>query len=210
VAAPYEPNDSVAGATGPLFLNQPIGATLETETDADFYFFYVTSQKQAQTTLTLANLGGGSQSSDIQAIVFDNRETPVGGVSFVGDGESRSLALVLEPKKYFVSVSPNTGFGDSYNLTGSGGSGAFGSYSEIAAKCSAAGAVVAKAQRRLRRAQAKLQRTTARKRRTLFSDPRERRRARRAQRQAMNLTAKRRRELREARASRQPWCSIPR
>jgi hypothetical protein len=207
--APYEPNDSILSATGPLAIDQTYVAGLETQSDMDFFFFYVTSPRTSDVTLTVRNLGGGSQSSDIQATITDSSATPVGGLSFISGGEARTATIALRPQKYFIEVSANTGFGDTYSLTGGGGSGAFGPYAQIAARCASATAAVAGARARLTRAQAKLQRATARLRHSRYSTRDARKAARAAYRKARARVTGRKDALKAAKDSQKPWCSIP-
>jgi hypothetical protein len=207
---PHEPNDIILNAAGPLTAGQPLVAGLETQVDRDFFFFYVTSPGNSQVLLTVTNLGGGSEASNLAATIMDSSATPVGGLSYVSSGEAKTATLTLRPQKYFVEVAPNEGFGDTYSLTGSGSDGAFGPYERIAARCARASAAVARARVRLTRAQAKQQRVTARVRRSRYAARGERRAARRAYRRARARVGARRRALRATRASRRPWCQIPR
>jgi hypothetical protein len=207
--APYEPNDSVLSAAGPLAIDQAYLAGLETQSDRDFFYFYVTSARASDVTLTVRNLGGGTQSSDIQATITDSSTTPVGGLSFISGGETGSATIALRPQKYFIEIAANTGFGDTYSLTGSGGAGAFGPYAQIAGKCATATTAVTAAQTGLQRAQAKLQRTTARVRRSRYGTPGARETARAAHRKAKARASARRDALKTAKKSQKPWCLIP-
>src|SRR5215213_1011170 len=55
--AAFEPNDTASTATGPLDLNRPYVAALETESDQDY--FYLMVPRETQLGLTLRNFGGG-------------------------------------------------------------------------------------------------------------------------------------------------------
>jgi len=209
-AGPYEPNDTVAAAVGPLAAGLAYSGGIESQGDVDYFFFYVTSREEAQVTLTLGNLGGGAAVSNVDAIVLDTAATPVGGLSYVTRGHQKTTTLSLRPQKYFIEVRASEGFGDAYSLSGGGGAGAFGSYETIAGRCAAATTAVARARTGLTRAQAKLQRATARLRRSLYSGERERRAARAVYRKARARVNAKRSELKAAKKSRQPWCSIPR
>jgi hypothetical protein len=206
---PYEPNDTVAAAVGPLAAGLAYSGGIESQGDLDYFFFYVTSSGEAQATLTVRNLGGGAGISNIDATVLNSSMTPVGGLSYINRGAEKTATLSLKPQKYFIEVRSTEGFGDAYSLTGGGGAGAFGSYETIAGRCAAATTAVAKARTGLTRAQAKLQRTTARLRRSLYLGKKARRAARAANRKARARVSARRSALKAAKRSRQPWCSIP-
>jgi hypothetical protein len=210
---PFEPNDSLLGAAGPLTLGQTYTAGLETASDADFYFFYVTSPDKAAVMLSAANLGGGAAASVIDATIADASATPLGAISYLAQGTERSVSLNLAPQKYFVEVTTNQAFntsaGGTYRLSTSGGAGAFGPYAPIAARCARGTKGLAKAQKGLRRARGKLQRTTARLRLARYGTRRERRAARRAQRRARRRVRSKRRALTAAKRAQRPWCSIP-
>jgi hypothetical protein len=205
--APYEPNDSIPAAQGPLSVGQQLFATLESASDRDFYFFYVTAPAGAAVELTVQNLGGG-KSSDLDATILDSAATPVVAQSFIRDGEARLLTAQLEPQKYLVEVTANEGFGDSYSLTGGGSAGAFGPYTQISGRCASANGAARKAGGGLGRAESRLQRTTARVRRSRFAPPKARRKARAAHQRAKRDLVTKQGELRTARQSMQPWCGI--
>jgi hypothetical protein len=206
--APYELNDSVQTAAGPLNSGQSYQATVETSSDRDFYFFHVTSSSPAKVELTVQNLGGQSKASDIDASIFDSMMTPVAAETFIREGEARVLAAELEPQKYFVEVTADEGFGDAYSLTAGGSEGAFGPFSQISGRCERAAAAGEKAESGLQRAKSKLQRATGRLRRSRYAGPKARLEARRAHAAAKRKVLAKRSELRAARRSRQPWCSI--
>lgn len=206
--APYEPNDAIPAAQGPLNAGQPLFAALESAGDRDFYFFYVTSPSGAAVELTVQNLGGGGKSSDVGATILDTSATPIAAQSFIRDGDSSVLTAQLDPQKYLVEVRANEGFGDSYSLTGGGGAGAFGSYAQISGRCASASAKSTAGGKGLVRAKSKLQRATARLRRSLYATVPARRAARAAYREAKRKVTAKRRALQAARASREPWCSI--
>ena len=208
-AGPYEPNDTTASAVGPVAGGQAYTGAIESQGDLDYFFFYVTSPGEAQVTLTVGNLGGGTGISNIDAMVLDSSTTPVGGLSYINRGKEKTATLALRPQKYFIEVSSTEGFGDTYNMIGGGGAGAFGSYETIAGRCAAATTAVAKARIGLTRAQAKLQRRTARLRRSLYSGEQERKAARAAYRKVRARVNAKRKELKAAKKSQQPWCSIP-
>jgi len=203
----YEPNDTTVSAAGPLTSGQPYRAGVETAGDRDFFYFYVTST-DAHVTLAVANLGGGSKPSDIDAKVLDSYSTPLGGSAFIGGGEAKTVALDLEPGKYFIEVAAHEGFGDAYELTPGGSPGAIGTYARIDARCAAAETAASVARRRLGRAVAKLQRTTARLRRSRYGTRKARMSAQAAHRKARLRVRAERHALSEANESRRPWCFI--
>jgi hypothetical protein len=206
--APYEPNDTILSAAGPLAFGQTYSAALETANDQDSFYFYVTAAGTSRISLTVQNLGGGGKSSDIDATILDGSGTPLAGQAFIRDGESRILSATLRPQRYFVEVAANEGFGDSYSLAGGGGPGAFGSYEQIAGRCASAAAAVGAAGRALSHAEAKLQRAVARVRRSRYGTREASRSARSVYRGARTLVRAKRRALRAAHKSRKPWCSI--
>jgi hypothetical protein len=168
-AGPYEPNESISAAAGPLLQGTIYGASIETASDADFFFFYVTDA-ESDVSLTVANKGGGSPGADFDARIVDALGMTLGNtVPYLRSGESRAATLTLPIGKYFVEVAANEGSGDSYSLTPGGGAGAFGSYAEIADHCEGATGKAAALQVGLTRAEGKLQRARNKFRRSRFS-----------------------------------------
>jgi len=211
-AAPYEPNDSIPSAAGPLVLGQTYEAALDTASDRDFYYFYVTSPAATQVTPVIRNLGGGSQAVSLNAAIIDSVGSPLGAFAyFLPPGSEATGGLSLEPGKYFLEVrSATEGAGTaSYSLAPGGGKGAFGPYSAIAAKCGKGTAAVETGQRQLRRAQAKLQRASARMRQAFYLSADERERARQGYLRAKAQVTAKRKALKAARLLTRPWCSIP-
>jgi hypothetical protein len=206
-AAPYEPNDSLPAAAGPLTAGSLYSAGLETASDRDFFFFYVTSPGAARVELGVHNLGS-SKASGIDVTIFDVSATAIAAQTFIRGGESTVLPAELEPQKYFAEVSSSEGSGDSYSLTAGGSPGAFGPYSQIAERCTSARAAVARSAVGLSRAKSKLQRTTARLRRSRYAQPSARRRAQAEHDKAKHRVSAQRRALDAARKGRWPWCSI--
>jgi hypothetical protein len=207
-AAPYEPDNTILEAAGPLFANQTYSGAIETPGDRDFFYFYVTSPTEAQVTLTVSNLGGGGGSADINAAILDASATPLSAIAYLRAGESHTLSLSLPPQKYFIEVVPASGFGRGYSLATGGGSGAFGPYAAIEGRCSRARHRLAKALAALHQAQAKLQRTTARLRRSRYASAATRREARLAHHKTRVVVRTARSSVKTARRSREPWCSI--
>jgi hypothetical protein len=208
-AAPYEPNDSIPSAAGPLLAGGTYSAALETPGDRDFFYFYVTAAAGARIELGIKNVGGGPDGSDLDVTVMDGVATPIQSVSYIRHGEERTLSVQLAPQKYFVEVHAGEGFGDGYSLSAGGGKGAFGSYEQIAKNCEGASADAKRSERRLKRAQERLLRTTALLRRSRYAPPTARRAARDAVHEARALVKARRKALVRAEAARSPWCSIP-
>jgi hypothetical protein len=207
--APFEPNDSLLSAAGPLAIEQTYTAAIETVGDRDFFYFYVTALPASQVTLTVKNLGGGAGVSDIDATVMNSSATPVGGASFIEEGEARTIAVRLEPGKYFAELVANEGYGDTYSLSTAGSKGAFGQYGQIATKCTSATASAESLRKRLRREKEKLQRALNRLRRARFGSREAREGARAAYTKIKSRASSERRALRVAVAEQQPWCAIP-
>jgi hypothetical protein len=207
--APFEPNDSLLSAAGPLAVGQTYDAAIETAGDKDFFYFYVTATPAAQVTLTVKNLGGGTGISDIDATIMGSSATPVGGASFVEKGEARTVTVRLEPGKYFAELVANEGYGDTYSLGAAGSKGAFGQYGQIAARCASATASAESLRKRLPREKVKLQRALNRLRRARFGSRDARAAARAAYTKAKSHASSDKRALRAAVAEQQPWCSIP-
>src|SRR4051812_14395907 len=70
---PYEPNDSVPQAWGPLLAGQSYEADLQAG-DRDYYYFYVTAENGSPAEVTLLNQGGGSGESTIDLSIVDGLE----------------------------------------------------------------------------------------------------------------------------------------
>lgn len=206
--APYEPNDVIANAAGPLLAGQSYTAAIETASDLDEFYFYVTAPGGNSAELTVQNLGGGSEQSDLDARILDASGTLLVGQAFIRDGEGRIVTASLEPQKYFLEIAAGEGYGDSYSLTVGGGKGAFGPYEQIAGRCTSADAALKKEQAGLRRARSKLQRTIARLRRSRYALPQARDKAQIANRRARARVKAAKQELGKASESRRPWCFI--
>jgi hypothetical protein len=208
-AGPDEPNDSVLEATGPVGLNQTYIAGLEGPSDRDFFYFYVTSITGSQVSLSIKNLGGGTESSDIDVTILDSSSTPVLGLAYIRKGEERVAGVRLKPAKYFIEVAPNEGYGDSYSLTAGGGAGAFGPYAQIGSRCSSASASVKRLHAGLEAARARLQRATGRLRRARYDTAAVRDAARSDFRKAKAHLTDEQKALGAATATESPWCFIP-
>jgi hypothetical protein len=208
-AGEFEPNDSLPAAAGPLTIGQTLLAGLEKAGDRDFYFFYVTSPRTTEAVLSVRNLGGGAEISDVDATILDSSATPLKTVAFVGHGEERAAALELAPQKYFVEVTSYEGFGDSYSLSMSGGRGAFGPYARIAGRCASARADIARAHSGLEKARVRVQRATGRLRLARFGRAAARRAARARLQTARRRLGKEKEALRTANQAKRPWCFIP-
>lgn len=202
---PFEPNDSLTSAFGPLSAGQAYDGGLEGGADRDFFYFYATAASAGKITVTVHNVGGDSGLSGVNAALLDARETPVASIPYLEDGESRSVEASLAPQKYYVEVSPSEGAGDSYRLEVSG---PIGPYGAITQRCAGAEQRTLTAKKALNQAEARLQRAIARLQRSRYAGPGARRSAQAAVRAARALRSKRMRGLRDARTSREPWCSI--
>jgi hypothetical protein len=211
-AAPYEPNDSVLAAAGPLASGQTYAAALETPSDRDFFYFYVTSSRPAKVALTARNLGGGTDASGLNVAIVDSLDNPIDAFAYaLANGKEATGSKDLGPGKYFVEVRSVEGSsgGISYSLSPGGAAGAFGPYAQIAAHCASVTKVANAARRALNRAQSKLQRAVARVQRSIFSDHATRQAAYAAKRKAKAQVTAKRKALKAARKSLAPWCSIP-
>lgn len=208
---PYEPNDGIPGAAGPLLSGQTVHAALEAEGDKDFFYFYVGAAEKAHAVLTVEDLGGGSNPlAEMDARITDSHGTYVGGdFVYMRPGESRTSTVVLNPGKYFVEIVPRSGYGDSYNLVPSSADGAFIGYGAIAGRCATATAKVEALRRQMHRLKAKLARAVSRLRRSLFASRKEREAARALYERAKARVRAQRRALEVAIRAQSPWCYIP-
>lgn len=207
-ADPYEPNDSLAAPAGPLANHQTYSADLEVENDKDFFSFYVTSPG-SPVTLNVNNLGGGPLLAYVGFSVLNASGVPIAGASNIEEGRQKSVALTLEPQKYFVEVFSSLDYGAGYTLETGGGSGAFGPFATIAGKCAAGRSATSKARGTLTSAESKLQRATARARRSRYSSATARKSAQTAYRKSRARVTKERAALKVAQKSQRPWCFIP-
>jgi hypothetical protein len=208
---PFEPNDTVLNAAGPLAIHQTYTATLETSSDKDYFFFYVTGVRSSQVTLALTNLGGGTDTSGINAAILDSTGTALDPFAYaVGNGGVASTSKTLNPEKYLLEVDSLEGSADGlkYSLATSGSTGAFGPYAEISGRCERATATFKASRTSLRTAQTKLLRALARLRRARLGTPGAIRSARAAYLRAKERVGTRRKRLKTAAKSRDPWCSI--
>jgi hypothetical protein len=205
---PYEPNDSVPQAWGPLLAGQSYGADLQAG-DRDYFYFYVTAQNAPPAEVTLLNLGGGSGESTIDLSIVDGLESPIASQAFIRHAERRALTTALAPGKYYIEVTSNQGYGNSYVLTAGVSSGSFGPYAQIASRCEVATTRLVRARVALTKAKGRHLRAVARRRRSRYAGPQARRRARRVLAQASSHLVSARKRFSAAKAGLMPWCSIP-
>jgi hypothetical protein len=206
--APFEPNNSILDATGPLLIGQTYTETLETAGDRDFFYFYVTSPTALPVSFTIKNLAGGAPLSDIDATIVDTSSTPISVQAYIRKGEERALSATLKPQKYYLELAPNDGFGDAYSVTPTGRQGAIGPYAVIQARCKSASDDSKAADSRLFKARLKFQRATGRVLRATYSGPKARRTARAVRRKAKGRVTAERRKVKAAAKSKALWCSI--
>jgi hypothetical protein len=210
-AGPFEPNNALAEAAGPLLLGGTYDAATETSTDRDFFYFYVTSGPSARVALTIKNLGGPT-APPLNASIVDGLGTVIDGFGYlVQPGAEATSSIDLAPQKYFLEVEPTYSISSSttpYSLAAAGSGGAFGPFAQIEAKCASAQTQTAAGKKKLRRAQAKLQRAAARLRRSAFQTPAERRDASSRYRQAKAQAKKKRNALKATARAQEPWCGI--
>lgn len=209
---PFEPNDSLLTAYGPLGLNQTYTAAMETENDRDFFYFYVTSPSSSQVSVTIKDLGGGLHSYNGAAFeIEDSHGGYISGAEVSNIGDYRTVNVTLTAGKYYIEVEPDDGYSATYSLTTGGTEGAFGEYAPIAAQCAAATGPVTLYMAQLAKAEANLKAAEAALRRA------ERSRSRRARKKAharyvrtRATVAAEKESLKAAKAAQKPWCEIPR
>lgn len=207
---PYEPNDSLLTAAGPLANNTTYTAADETENDVDYFYFYVTTPSTAQLTFTLTNLGGGFSGPYVYAEVTDSHGDGITYLGSVYAADYDTASISLEAGKYYVRVEGGSGYGASYKFTTSGTDGAFGDFSVIAAQCAAATAPVNTYQAQLATAQANLKKAQARWNKVRYSRNRKaKRRARARLLRTKETVAAEKNSLKAAEAGQKPWCFIP-
>lgn len=207
---PFEPNNDINEAAGPLLSDQPLVAAFETESDRDVYFFYVGAAEGAEARLTVANTGGGANPLvQIDARVVNAERTDVGGnFTNIRPGEARTETLALRPGKYFVELTVLNGAG-SYEMLPGSNDGGFVAYAPIASRCATATARMTALQNQLRKLEAKLQRAISRLRRSRYSGPQARGKAQSLYRTAKARVRNKHPEIRKAAAAKRPWCYIP-
>jgi hypothetical protein len=209
---PYEPNDSLLTAYGPLANNSAYTATDDTVNDVDYYYFYVTTMSTAQLTFKVTNLGGGSGYHDLYASVDDSHGGYITGIaSELEAADYATKSVTLEAGKYYLKVEGGgSGYGDNYEFTTSGTDGAFGEYGAIAAQCAAATGPVATYQAQLATAEASLRRAEARLHRVHYRGTRRaKRRASAKYHHVKEVVGAEKASLKAAEAGQKPWCYIP-
>jgi len=210
-AGPFEPNNTLVEAAGPLLLGDTYDAATEGSTDKDFYYFYVTSGPSARVELTIKNLGSAN-APPLNASIVDGLGTVIDGFGYlVQPGAEATSSIDLAPQKYFLEVEPTYSASSNttaYSLLAGGSGGAFGPFAQIEAKCVSARTKATTAKKKLRRAQARLQRATARLRRSTLGTPAARQDASSNYRHAKAQTRKKRNTLRATLKTQDPWCGI--
>jgi hypothetical protein len=208
---PYEPNDSLLTAYGPLTLNQTYTAAMETENDRDFFYFYVNSLSSAQVNVTIKDLGGGQHPENgVSFEIQDSHGSSVSGGVVSNVGNYKTVNVTLTAGKYYIEVGPEEGYSASYSLTTGGTEGAFGEYAPIAAQCASATASVVTVQGELGKAEAKLKKAGARLRRARhIPSRRARRRAAAAYGKAKTAVIGEKEALKASSRNQKPWCEIP-
>jgi hypothetical protein len=209
---PYEPNDSLLTASGPLGLNQTYTAAMETENDRDFFYFYVNSLSSSQVSVTIKDLGGGLHTED--GAEFEIQDSHGSGITSRAEvfnvGDYRTANVTLTAGKYYIEVTPDDGYSASYSLTTGGTEGAFGEYAPIAAQCASATATVTAVQAELAKDEAKLRKAGTRLRHARNSRSRRvRRRAAAGYISAKSAVLAAKESLKGATKAQKPWCGIP-
>ncbi|HEX5989375.1 MAG TPA: hypothetical protein VFY75_04085 [Solirubrobacterales bacterium] len=207
---PFEPNDSLLTAAGPLANNTTYTAADETENDVDYFYFYVTTPSTAQLTFTLTNLGGGFSEPYVWGEITESHGYEIAELESVRAANYDTTSISLEAGKYYFRVQGGSGYGASYKFTTSGTDGAFGDFAAIAARCAAATGPVNTYQSQLATAQANLRRAQARWNKVRYSRNRKAKRRARAKLQRTKETvAAEKQSLKAAEAGQKPWCFIP-
>jgi hypothetical protein len=208
---PYEPNDSLLTAYGPLRLGQTYTAAMETENDRDYFYFYVNSPSSSQVNLTIKDLGGGGEYAGAEFELQNSHGQDLdsgGGVDRVGD--YRTANITLTAGKYYVEVRPTEDYGATYSLTTGGTEGAFGEYAPIGAQCAAATATVTAVEGELTDVEGNLKRAGAHLRRLRYSRNRHaRRRAAITYGKAKAAVISEKEAVKSATKAQKPWCEIP-
>jgi hypothetical protein len=210
-AGPFEPNNTLAEAAGPLLTGGTYNAAIEGSADKDFFYFYVTSGPSARVELTLKNLGSAN-APQLNASIVDGLGTVIDGFAYlIRPGAEATTSIDLAPQKYFLEVeSTYSSSSDptAYSLAAGGSDGAFGPFAQIEAKCASARAEATADKRKLRRAQARLQRATARLRRSALGTAAAHRDASSNYRHAKAQTTKKRNALKATAKKQDPWCGL--
>jgi hypothetical protein len=210
-AGPFEPNNTLAEAAGPLLMGGTYDAAAEGSADKDFFYFYVTSGPSARVELTIKNLGSAS-APPLNASIVDGLGTVIDGFAYlIRPGEEATSSIDLAPQKYFLEVEPAysaSSNSTTYRLAAGGSEGAFGPFAQIEAKCASARANATADKRKLRRAQARLQRATARLRRSALGTAAAHRDASSNYRHAKAQTTKKRNALKATAKKQDPWCGL--
>jgi hypothetical protein len=210
---PFEPNDSLLTASGPLSNNSSYTATLETGNDIDLYYFYVTSPSTAQLNFTLTNLGGGHKFTEVDGRVTDSHGSSVRYIGeYIEPADYATTAVTLSAGKYYVEVSPHStsAYGESYKLDVSGTDGAFGPYALIQHNCASATGPVSMYQAQLATAEARLRKVEERFRQLRYAKKRSvRKRAQAKLRHVKAVVVAEKASLKAAEAGQKPWCFIP-
>jgi hypothetical protein len=154
--APYEPNDTLDTAYGPLASDATYSAILESDDDVDYYYFYVTSQTTSQVDITVTDLMAGGDGG-IYAELDDSNGDSVDSVD-IDSGDYQTLDDTLDPGKYYLSVEQGYSdqSGEAYTVETGGGGGTFGSKAQVQSRCDAATAAKSAAQVALDRAEKQL------------------------------------------------------
>jgi hypothetical protein len=220
-APPFEPNDTLTTASGPLAINTTYEGYVETTNDNDYFYFYVTAASTSQVKLTVRNFGGGTESYGLGTDIEDSHGSNV-AESYTRVNDYDIMAVTLTPGKYYVHV--DSGFGNRYTFTTEGTDGAFGAFSTIAANCAAANSQVASAQGNVAAAQGNMTTTQANlqaaKAKLAKAQRKNARRAIRRARKGIAIAAANAKVAQEsldaanegyksATKLQQPWCFIP-
>lgn len=207
---PYEPNDTLLTAAGPLAASTTYMAGIETSNDVDYYYFYVTGPSTSQVSITLTLLTSTESYLGVGGAIADAHGNELTGTHAYGQAGSFGTASIsLNPGKYYFRVSgAKSGFG--YRFSTSGTTGAFGAYSTIAAQCAAAQGPVNQYQAQLATAESSLKVAKAKVKKYGESrKPKVRRKVRARLSHVKTVVKAEKESLRGAEAAESPWCFIP-
>lgn len=164
-AAPYEPNDSRASASGPLVEGQTISGGLETENDVDYFKFYVAAGS-AQASFFLINTTEAQPDSFYANLRAGFELVDVGGERLASSvvESTGEIVYTLGPGKYYLTVAPDlfNGFDQqiSYDIQVRGG---VSTYESVQSRCAALKAASAAPAKALKKAKSALKKAKGKK-----------------------------------------------
>jgi hypothetical protein len=118
---PYEPNESVTQAWGPMAGGAAHDAAIETSNDEDWFYFYTAGQRQFEVVLTYRSKAGPNSYSSARVIlrerdgdeiesayVDEDEDDRIGRITFTSSGSAKYNLSVTgeEGVRYSVQVNP--------------------------------------------------------------------------------------------------------